>query len=158
MVWFDFSFNFFRSAGDTLTLEIYRKNGNKPSGCGSITSEQLTELQSSLQQQQQQSNPVNHSRSSSSCASSTVGRHHQSSLSSSTMTSTAASSASRRIVENASHANPTINGGHVRHPTNTTAPILLLGASLANAAPLKVAFNKSIGGGVLVWNSFRLGL
>ena len=152
-----------RSAGDTLTLEIYRKNGNKPSaGCGVVTSDQLNaaELHSGgiLQHQpQRQSSPVNQahgsisSTSSAAAAAAAVGRGAQ--------PLAGAGAISRRVAESgptASAGNAVNNNGgsgHVWYPSiiATSLPIAPLGAAVASAnAPLKVAFNKSIGGGVLV--------
>ncbi len=141
-----------RSAGDTLTLEIYRKSGQKPSGGGSVTSDQLTaaELHSGGIQQRQLKSPVNHSGSVSMAA---TGRmpmlvsHHQQPSTVAAATSVGIGANGRRlVVENTGQVSwyPSINSAN-----NTTAQ---LGINISNAAPppLKVAFNKSIGGGVLV--------
>lgn len=157
------SFSLNRSAGDTLTLEIYRKNGNKPSG--SVTSDQLTttELHSGNIQQRQLKSPVNqsyHHSSSISMANTSrmpvVSHHQQPSAVAVALSSAgiAASSNSRRVVvESVGHVSryPNIN-----NVNNTAAQ--QLGINISNAPPpLKVAFNKSIGGGVLVWMpSFRI--
>lgn len=155
----------YRSAGDTLTLEIYRKNGSKPSGCGGITSDQLNaaELHSGgilhhqqpQQQQQRQSNsPVNHAHSSSctsTAAAAALGRVGQPPKAAGVCSVAAA--ISRRVVENASvrPASASSNGGsgHVWYPSSSNTSVLAAPLP-ATAAPLKVAFNKSIGGGVLV--------
>lgn len=134
---------------------MYRKNGSKPSS-GCITSDQFTstELQSNVQQPK---SPVNYLPSSSTTPS--LGRSqvgHQSSTTT-TVGATPASSiglVKHRLVEKSSHANPSaVSGGsgHVWYPSNTpvAGQPFVAGASITNA-PLKVAFNKSIGGGVLV--------
>ena len=151
------SFFLNRSAGDTLTLEIYRKNGNKPSG--SLTSDQLTatELHSGNIQQRQLNSPVNqsyHHSSSISMAKTSrmpVVSHHQQpsavAVTSSSAGITASSNSRRVVVESVGHVSryPNINN------VNNTAT-QQLGINISNAPPpLKVAFNKSIGGGVLVW-------
>ena len=151
------SFFLNRSAGDTLTLEIYRKNGNKPSG--SLTSDQLTatELHSGNIQQRQLNSPVNQSyhHSSSILMANTsrmpVVSHHQQpsavAVTSSSAGITASSNSRRVVVESVGHVSryPNIN-----NVNNTAAQ--QLGINISNAPPpLKVAFNKSIGGGVLVW-------
>lgn len=144
-----------RSAGDTLTLEIYRKSGQKPSGGGSVTSDQLTaaELHSGSIQQRQLKSPVNQSHISGSVSMAATGRmpmlasHHQQPSTVAAATSVGIGASGRRVVvENAGQVSwyPSMNSA-----SNTTAQ---LGINISNAAPppLKVAFNKSIGGGVLV--------
>lgn len=144
-----------RSAGETLTLEIYRKSGQKPSGGGSVTSDQLTaaELHSGSIQQRQLKSPVNQSHISGSVSMAATGRmpvlvsHHQQPSTVAAATSVGIGASGRRVVvENAGQVSwyPSMNSA-----SNTTAQ---LGINISNAAPppLKVAFNKSIGGGVLV--------
>lgn len=145
-----------RSAGDTLTLEIYRKSGQKPSGGGSVTSDQLTaaELHSGSIQQRHLKSPVNQSHISGSVSMAVTGRmpmlasHHQQPSTVAAATSVGIGASGRRVVvENAGQVSwyPSMNSA-----SNTTTA--QLGINISNAAPppLKVAFNKSIGGGVLV--------
>ncbi|XP_045025949.1 uncharacterized protein LOC123470164 [Daphnia magna] len=145
-----------QAAGDTLTLEIYRKSGNKPSS-GCVTSDQLTtaELRSDFQQRQPKS-PVNqtHSILANAARKPPAVSHHQppSAVAATPAVASAATNSRRQVVENVSHNG---NPGHVSwYPTligsNTLAPSAPLGIHISNAPPLKVAFNKSIGGGVLV--------
>ncbi len=106
---FNFDLYFYRSAGDLLTLEVYRKNspGIKPSSSEQLNMTQLNNVpvnKNHHQQQQQFDNASTSSRSSSS------------------------------------------SSAHVWHPVatnNKTSPSPPL-------PPLQIAFNKSIGGGVLV--------
>lgn len=143
-----------------LTLEIYRKNNNnKPNGCGLVLSDPANSIELNQQQQQQQRpqphSPVNHSRSTSVAVA--VGRAPAVVPNQTLAAGSIAVAVSRRAVENASPAgfasavcNGSI-GGHVRYPSNSLAPVAPLGAGVTSTnAPLKVAFNKSIGGGVLV--------
>ena len=112
---------FCRSAGDTLTLEVYRKSGKHQST--GLTSEQLTNAQL-------QSSPVPPS----------------------TRTPTPTTVVNNPYIP--ANANKTSTTScyqqpHQRH-RNNLVNLAATATATTNTTTLKVAFNKSIGGGVLV--------